>query len=183
MDQESRKLKQNLEDLSRYLLEKVEDEKLINDGKVDHDLKSLSDLMKLAVESNQTDVPLLDSNPTYIDVTRVVRLRLKLSREEIRTMFGIEPVSIYGEGLYFPVEGILLPPSFRSESGYDDYVEGKRKAHYEYLKCVPKEVADTHEFRLTVPAIRRHVFVPKKSRLMDWVVSTRAIQFFDPTCR
>lgn len=176
MDVESKRLKdemirlsENLRNLIKFAVDSGEE--------VDYNLRSLSELMDLSVKCNQTEVPFEDD---YQDVTRVVRLRVRLSLSEIQSMFGVTPVSIYGEGLYFPIEGILLPPSFSKESGYDRILEGKQKVTYCYEPLLPKEVVDTHEFRLTVPAIRRHIFIPKKCSLINWVNSTRAIQFFDP---
>lgn len=173
---EDAKIRSALDTYAKYLRERLEKESSENNGQVDPILKSMSELMDLAVECDQCQRV---HDDTYEDVTKVLRVRISLSKKEIERLFNIKPVSVYGIGLFLPVDGLMLTSNFRKSSGYDDCCSGKKGASYSILS-VPDEVVRSHEFRLSVPAMGG-LFVPKKCHLMNWISSHRALQFFDLT--
>lgn len=173
---EDSKIKNSLEEYASSLRSRLEKEEIENDGKVDPILRSMIELMDLAVECDQCK-RVYDN--TYEDVTKVLKVRINLSRKEIEQILNIKPVSVYGIGLFVPVEGIMLNSSFRKSSGYDDCCSNKKGAFYD-TSSIPDEVLKSHEFRLSIPAIGG-LFVPKKCSLMNWISSHRALQFFDLT--
>lgn len=157
------------------LKSKVEEEEAENDGKVDPILRSISELVSLASEIGQCK-----KEYDFIDRPKVVRVRIRLSRAEIEKIFDVKTVSVYGSGLYVPLDGILLDSSFRRQSKYDESLSGAKHSPYFDTSSLPEEVLKSHDFRLTIPAMGG-LFVPKKSRITEWINSTRAIQFFDYT--
>lgn len=174
---EDSKSRDSLINYSESLRSRIKsEEESSSDGRVDLILRSMSELVDLAVECDQCK-KIYDN--TYEDVTKVLKVRINLSKKEIESIFNIKPVGVYGVGLFLPVEGIMLNSSFRKSSGYDDSCNGVKGAEYN-LSSIPKDVIDSHEFRLSIPAMGG-LFVPKKCRLMNWISSYRAIQFLDFT--
>lgn len=140
---------------------------------VDPILSSLVSLMDLAIECSQFQ----RSFSQFEDVTRVLKVRVKMSRKEIERYLDAKPVSVYGVGLYFPVEGLLLDSKFREDSRYDESLLGRKGVKFD-ISSIPESIRRTHEFRLAVPAMNG-LFVPRKSKLMNEVRSSKSLQFFD----
>lgn len=136
-------------------------------------LKSLSDLMDLAIECNQHEMKFDDD---YEDKPKVCLIRIRMSKKEIERNFGIKPVSVYGMGLFLPIEGITLGPSTRNLSKYDESLVSRRVMFN--LSSIPEDIIKTHEFRLAIPA-GRGLFIPKKSPITGWINSTKCIKFLD----
>lgn len=133
---------------------------------------SLYEVVKAAYENGQH----LHIRDELKDVNRVVKVRIKLPRENIEKMFGVKTYSIYGVGLYTVLEGLCLSPSTRNRINYDTFM--KKGVKFD-LSSIPQEIVDTHEFRLTIPAGKSGLFVPKKSELTSWIAGTWGIQYFD----
>lgn len=133
--------------------------------------KSLHQVIEVAVDCKQYERP----NDEFEDVKRVVKFRIPLARDVIHQIFGIKTYSIYGVGLYTVMEGLLLSEGTRSDMNYDTC---HKKGVYLDLSSIPEEVVKTHEFRLAVPAFQG-LFVPKKTRVTDWIRGTYGLQYFD----
>lgn len=141
-------------------------------AKCDPTLKSISELISLAVECDQTDC-----TEDFVDKPKVLKVRIGLSRKEIEKVFGIKTVGVYGIGIFIPVEGIWLDEGFRSRSNYDKCIL-RTGRHFFDTSSLPEEIVKTHMPHLTVSAMRG-VFMPKRSRLTEWVSSYRSLQYFD----
>lgn len=137
-------------------------------------LKSLSELVDLAVSCDQFKMS-TDLSP-YEEVVRVCLIRIRLSRPEIEKIFKVKTVNIYGLGLFAPLPGILLSNEIRKQSKYDESLV-RRKVMYD-LSMIPEDIRNNYEFRLSVPAMSE-LFVPKKTRLTEWLNSTKCIKYLD----
>lgn len=162
-----------LEDYAQRLRNEIEERDKQKEKVSDPILRSLSELMDLALECGQHEVKLDDD---YEDKFKVCLTRIKMSKVEIEKCFGVKPVSVYGMGLFLPIEGIMLSSSTRRSSRYDDSLVS-RKVRFD-LSGIPEEVIKTHEFRLTIPA-GQCLFVPKKAPITGWLSSTKCIKFLD----
>lgn len=132
--------------------------------------KNLYQIMKLAIEHEQYVRPYDD----FTKVTRVCKVRIPLSREEIKKVFNIETYSIRAAGLYVLLDGMMFTSSFRRSSGYDQQGIHRRCD----LPTVPKEVRQEYAFNLLVPAMGG-LFVPKKCNFVDWLTNRHQIEYFD----
>lgn len=132
--------------------------------------RSLYDLVKVAVENEQYKMPFRE----FTEVKRVVKFRVRLSREEIHKIFKVKTYSIYGVGLFTLMDGIMLTSQMRDYTGYD--TTGKH-AYFD-LSRVPSNLIEDYDFRLSIPALGG-LFVPKKSPLTRWMDSTKQLQYFD----
>lgn len=134
--------------------------------------KSLYEVVKTAYENGQH----LHPSSELEDVSRVVKIRIKLPRKNIEKMFGVKTYSIYGVGLYTVLEGICLSSSTRNRINYDTFT--KKGVKFD-LSSIPEDIVESHEFRLTVPAGRSGLFVPKKSELTSWLAGTWSLEYFN----
>jgi hypothetical protein len=134
--------------------------------------RSVFEVVKLAVECEQYKLP----EDEFVDVQRVVRFRIKLPKEAIEKDFKIKVYSIYGEGLYSTIEGIVLRPETREALNYDNF---KKKGNSLNLGIIPDEIVVSHEFRLATPAIGGGLFIPKRTTMTSWIQGVNSIQFFD----
>lgn len=136
-------------------------------------LRSLIELTDLAVECEQHK----SYDDDFQDRVKVCLVRMRLKKKEIESMFGIKPVSVYGLGLFVPIEGLVMSQGFRSKSNYDKSLESR--VRYD-LSSVPEDVRKSHEFRLTVPAMDG-LFIPKKTSFTSWIASVWCIKYLDMT--
>lgn len=141
---------------------------------IDPTLKNLAQLMRLAMDCKQYERPLINE---FEEVTKVLKIRINMPRKMIEQCFGIKTISLYGVGLFAPVEGILLSQGFRSRSGYDTCTT--KYGHYD-LSEVPEDARSKYEFRLSIPALGG-LFVPRKSAMTNWISRISQLQFFDLT--
>lgn len=133
--------------------------------------ESLKELIDAANGINQMSIP----DNEFEDTTKIVKVRFKLSRKSVEKMFNIKTYSVYKVGLFIPLEGLILSPLTRRAMNYDGYA----KLHAKFnLDCIPEDVLNSHEFRLTIPA-GCNLFVPKKSEVTQWISSIHNIQFLE----
>lgn len=150
------------------------DAQLESGEKVDPTLGSLSELLDASLAYDQYKKPSED----FEETTRIVKLRIRMPRQSIENCFGLKTISMYGVGLFAPVEGLLVSEWIRRKTNYDDCVQGKKGANFD-LSRVPEEYQRNYEFRLAVPAMGG-LFVPKKCDMTQgWISRTSQIQYFD----
>lgn len=155
------------------LKSQVDEEMEKNEGKCDITLRNLYELTELAVSHEQYCKPVEDYEP----VTRVAKIRIQMPRKSIEDCFHIKTVSLYGVGLYAPVEGLLVPEHIRRRTNYDMVMAGKKNAVFD-LSFIPQELQQEYEFRLAVPALNG-LFVPKRCEMTGYMRSHKQIQYFD----
>lgn len=145
----------------------------ISEGYVDPTLKSLVDLMELAISVRQYEGFV---GNMFTPVTKVIRVNIKsTTRYVVERETGVKMISVYGVGLYTTMEGLMLSESFRDQSNFDKF--GKKGVVYN-LSDIPDGYLDDYEFRLSIPALNG-LFVPKKSLLTQCIDRAWQIQFFD----
>ena len=141
-------------------------------GEADLILRQLSELLDLACEYEQYNRPSVD----FEKVTRVAMIRLRMPRPMIEKVFKVKTVSLYGAGLFAPVEGILMTSKFKQESGYEDC----HRKHGKFdLSSVPEEIMKEYDFRLASPSGYGGLFIPKKTAMTHEMTSWKQIKFFD----
>lgn len=143
-------------------------------GKADSIMTSLYEVMKDAIDLKQYVSPINE----FEDVERIIKVRVRLPRTEIEKLLGFKTYSIYGVGLYVKMEGLVLSPRTRNDINYDNSLTRRKN---QYLNCdvIPEDVLKDHDFSLAVPATGNGLFVPKKSRLTEWLRGTSDLQYFD----
>lgn len=148
-------------------------EELENDPEFTEDTmaKQLYNVISKAYELKQFAYP----ENEFEDVTRLLRVRIDFSQKELKCCFGIDTYNLYGEGLYLPIEGILISSGTRDAINYDNAVSKGARLK---LECIPDEVIETHKWGCSVPALDG-LFVPKKTRIMEYIYSARALQYLD----
>lgn len=177
--QEEQKIQKYWEDNVSYLEDKL-NEAYGDDGsgKPDLELRQLVDLMRAAIlEYDQyKKVPLSES---YIKCTRLVQVRMPLSRESIHLLFRVKTYSMNGIGLYIPLEGILISSSLRKQSNWDDSQTSK-KVEYNMKKLMPDWFGQEYVQRLAMSA-DNGLFIPKRCKMIDdgWIDNRRQLSFFD----
>lgn len=155
----------------------LEDHKLPEELEDDPEFKEdtmarqLYNIIEKAYELKQFSYP----EDEFEDTTRLLRVRIDFSQKELKACFGIDTYNLYGEGLYLPIEGIMLTSGTRSAINYDNSVtKGARLK----LDGLPVDVISTHKWGCAVPALNG-LFVPKKTRIMEYIYSARALQYLD----
>lgn len=138
-------------------------------------LRSLFQLTDMSVKCNQYDK--VGEDLDYKIVERVCLVRVRLSVKEIKAMFDIEGVNVYGTGFFVALPGVLLSSSLRDQTKYDKSLL-RNKVTFD-LTPIPEEIRNGgYEFRLTIPAAGE-LFVPKKTRFTEWINSTKCIKYLD----
>ncbi len=132
--------------------------------------EAIYNIMKIAIEHKQYLRPDYDAEP----VTRMVKIRIPLSRAVVERTFHVETFTIRGSGLYVLMEGIYYTESFRRQSGY-----GSPDGAFN-ITTIPQNIKDEYDWRLTTPAMGG-LFIPKKTDLTAWLKNTQSIEFFDIT--
>lgn len=150
------------------------DAQLESGEKIDPTLESLSQLIEKSVELGQYKRPALD----FEETTRIVKIRIRMPRQLIERNFGLETISMYGVGLFAPVEGLLVSDWMRKKMNYDECIQGKKGAYFD-LSRVPEDLQKKYEFRLAVPALGG-LFVPKRCDMTQgWMTRISQLQYFD----
>lgn len=132
--------------------------------------KNLYQIMKIAIDNEQYVKPYDD----FMKVSRVCKVMIPLSREEIRKSFNIETYSIRSIGLYTLLEGMMFTKSFRDNCGYDQ-VGIHRNCN---LNTVPDDIRKEYAFNLLIPAMGG-LFVPKRTSFTDWMETRKQLEYFD----
>ena len=132
--------------------------------------KNLYQIMKIAIENEQYIKPYND----FTKVSRVCKVKVPLSREEIKKLFQIDTYSIRSVGLYTLLEGMMFTQSFRVSCGYDQ-TGIHRNCN---LSSIPPEIRSEYAFNLLIPAMGG-LFVPKKTNFTEWMESRKQIEYFD----
>lgn len=137
--------------------------------------RSYTELMEEAVHLEQYK----KCSDTYEKVTRLIRIRIDLARPLIEQYFKLRTISLYGIGLYTPLEGLILSESFRVSSKYDESLIPLKGSPAFDISAIPKDIQDEYEFRLAIPAMQG-LFVPKKSRMtQDWIGTAKQLEYLD----
>ena len=158
---------------TRKTIESMTDE----EKKFDPTFTSLYELLRRSVEFEQYKK--VDDSVDFVEVTKMCRIRISSPRKTLEHALGIETLSLYGVGLYTPVEGIMLSSAARAKSNYDD---ASKKHVFLDFSFIPDEVYQTLDTRLISGALGG-LFIPKKSGLTSWMSRYWQMEFFDITMR
>lgn len=135
--------------------------------------QSLYEVTKVAIDNEQYAVPVYE----YEEVKRLVEVHIGMPRDGIKKYFNVDTYSIYGTGTYVLIEGIVLTRETRNQIRYDEILTGRKWASYD-LSSIPEDILEKYAFNLAVPALGG-LFVPKKSKLTEWLHSIRSLKYYD----
>lgn len=143
-----------------------------SDKEDDFLLKSVYQLTDLALRCRQYEKVVED---VLDDTEKVCLVRTKFSCSDLKVLFGVDPVNVYGTGIFLPLEGIILGPCSRERSCYDQSLEGKSFYDVSFL---PEDIVKSHEIRLSIPAMSG-LFIPKKTEITEHIYSIKCLKYLD----
>jgi hypothetical protein len=169
-------IKKHWEDkLSEYKEEIAIQENTLVNGKPmkpEYFLRSYSDLIEAALRYQQYEGVDPELGVDYVKTTKLCRITATMNKEELEKNLGLECYTLYGHGLFAPVEGYVTTRQFREKSNYD---WTRKRGVYFDLFDLEKEPIMKH---LAVP-FRSGLFIPVKSSLTSLLRSTRCIQVLE----
>jgi len=171
----------NQVELAREDLSKFED-LITSVNEKDYEIMSTLSFKKSYVELIEKAVSLEQykrCTTVYEPATRVLRIKIDLPRPLIEKYFNLKTISLYGIGLYAPIEGLLLSAGFRSSSKYDESCRPVKEAPLFDISNIPEDIRKDYAFNLAIPA-SDGLFVPKKCTMTkDWLYTTRQLEYLD----